>query len=237
MNTERDNQEFPEEAQALKALWNLRVSKITQEQFGLKYGLGGQANVGHYLNGRQPLNVEAAVAFATELGVSVTKFSPRLASRLADLQLLNPVMEPAPANHLVRNGKGVPVVGTAQLGAEGFWVELQHPAGHGDGILRYNSNDRNAYALRVTGSSMEPRIRNGEFVVIEPNHACSPGDEVLVVTSDGRSMVKELLYIRDGVVTLSSVNASHGRVTLRAEEIEKMHYVVAITKSSLFQPA
>lgn len=131
-----------------------------------------------------------------------------------------------------RENRRVPVVGTAQLGADGFWAELGHPVGAGDGYLDVPSDDANAYAVRVVGDSMYPRIRSGEFVLCEPNHVYGPGDEVLVVTTDGRSMVKEFLYQRDGQVVLHSVNDGHGRLTLRAEDVEKIHYVAAIVKST-----
>lgn len=126
----------------------------------------------------------------------------------------------------------IPVVGTAQLGADGFWTEYGHPVGSGDGYLDMPSNDLNAYAVKVVGDSMYPRIRSGEFVLCEPNHTYGPGDEVLVVTTDGRSMVKEFLYQRDGQVVLHSVNDGHGRLTLRQEDVEKIHYVAAIVKAA-----
>lgn len=130
----------------------------------------------------------------------------------------------------------VPVVGTAQLGDGGFWTELGHPVGVGNGYLDVPSDDRNAYAVRVVGDSMHPRIRSGEFVLCEPNHPYGPGDEVLVVTTDGRSMVKEFLYERDGTFALHSVNDGHGRVTLRSDEVVKIHFVAAIVKSARWRP-
>lgn len=62
------------------------------------------------------------------------------------------------------------MVGTAQLGDDGYFCELQYPVGHGDGRINWPTRDPNAYALRCKGESMKPRIRHGEFVVIEPNH-------------------------------------------------------------------
>jgi phage repressor protein C with HTH and peptisase S24 domain len=97
--------------------------------------------------------------------------------------------DPAPAAYEPRD---VPVVGTAQLGDDGYWNELQYPTGHGEGFVRYPMKDPNTYALRVKGDSMRPRIKPGEFVVIEPNAPVVVGDEVMVQTKDGRSMIKQL---------------------------------------------
>ena len=128
--------------------------------------------------------------------------------------------------------KKIPVVGTAQLGDGGFWLELGHPVGAGDGFIDVPSDDTNAYAVKVVGDSMHPRIKSGEFVICEPNRSFHAGDEVLVVTKDGRSTVKEYLFTRDNRVTLNAVNNDHGRLTLEMDEIEKIHFVAAIVKSA-----
>lgn len=131
----------------------------------------------------------------------------------------------------------IPVVGTAQLGDGGFWLELGHPPGAGDGFIDVPSDDANAYAVRVIGDSMHPRIKSGEFVICEPSRAYAAGDEVLVVTKDGRSTVKEFLFSRDGRVVLSAINENHGRLTLAVDEIEKIHFVAAIVKSARWRQA
>lgn len=129
----------------------------------------------------------------------------------------------------------VPVVGAAQLGDDGYWAELQTPVGFGDGFVRFATRDDNTYALRCRGDSMRPRIKDGEFVIIEPNHPPCPGDEVLVKAKDGRVMVKELLYVRDDTVHLMSVNEAHPTVRIRLEEIDCMHFVVAIAKRAMWE--
>ena len=128
----------------------------------------------------------------------------------------------------------VPVLGVAQLGADGFWAAGD--LGAAGGYVDFKSQDEQAYALKVVGDSMHPRIKSGEYVVAEPSHAYGAGDEVVVVTTDGRAMVKEFVYRREGQVALNSVNNGHGRLTLPEDEIESIHYVVAITKPSLFRP-
>lgn len=126
--------------------------------------------------------------------------------------------------HRLAGGR-IPVVGTAQLGDGGYWAELEHPVGAGDGYIDLPSRDPNAYAVRVVGDSMEPGIRSGHFVLCAPNAPCKPGDDVLVRTKDGRSMVKRYLYEREGAIVLESVNTEFGRITLAPDQIEVMHYV------------
>jgi phage repressor protein C with HTH and peptisase S24 domain len=138
------------------------------------------------------------------------------------------------ASYMPSSVAGLPVVGTAKLGDDGHFYELEHPVGHGDGYIDWPSRDQNAYALRCKGDSMKPRIRHGEFVVVEPNHPVAPGDEVLVKAKDGRVMVKVLAYIRDGMVYLESVNEAHPKLSIAQPDIAVMHYVAGIAKSALW---
>ena len=128
----------------------------------------------------------------------------------------------------------VPVVGSAQLGDNGYWTEIEYPVGYGDGHIKYPTKDKNAYALRCVGDSMKPRIRDGEFVVIEPNSEPIPGDEVLLKTIDGRVMVKTLLYQRNDRVHVMSINESHPPQSFDIHQIQSIHPVVAIVKSALW---
>lgn len=132
--------------------------------------------------------------------------------------------------------KKIAVVAMAQLGDNGHFCDLEYPVGHGDGYLHFLSADPDAYGLRCVGDSMEPRIRDGEFVVVEPNQAVASGDEVLVKSRDGRVMVKILGYTRDGYTHFLSINQNHKTVKIRADEIEQLSFVSAIVKASSWRP-
>lgn len=127
----------------------------------------------------------------------------------------------------------IPIVGHAQLGDNGHWADMQYPIGYGDGYIRWPSDDDDAYALKCVGDSMMPRIKDGEYVVVEPNHTYSPGDEVLVVTNDDRAMVKTFLYSKNDMIHLISVNEAHPPIKIDKSEVAKIHYVAGIAKPSL----
>jgi phage repressor protein C with HTH and peptisase S24 domain len=140
-------------------------------------------------------------------------------------------VEPAPN---LRRFKNVPIVGTVEGGPDGYLEELSYPVGHGDGLIEYPAKDQNTYALRVRGESMRPRIKSGEFIVVEPNTPPSPGDDVVVICHDGRKMVKELLYTRDGEVTLGSINNGFKPISLQLVDVQAIHYVAAIVPRGAF---
>lgn len=133
----------------------------------------------------------------------------------------------------VRQGS-VPVIGKAMLGTDGYFEAIDFPVGVGDGVLLVYSDDPNAYGLRVVGTSMTPRIKNGEYVLIEPNHPYVSGDEVMVKTTSGQAMIKEFIYHRDGLYRFDSVNPGHEPLLIEEEKIDKIHYVGGILKSSRF---
>jgi phage repressor protein C with HTH and peptisase S24 domain len=127
--------------------------------------------------------------------------------------------------------RSIPVVGHAQLGDNGHFYDLDHPTGFGDGVIDWPSRDENAYALKCRGDSMKPRIKHGEFVIVEPNHRVLPGDEVLVKAKDGRVMVKQLAYIRDSLIYLDSVNEAHPRISIAREDVQSISYIAGFAKS------
>ncbi|MFD1557178.1 S24 family peptidase [Paraburkholderia silviterrae] len=194
-------------------------------------------------------SVEDAVSIQSEFGYSVAWTLAGIGEKKV---LAQPPEEPSPPpegdprtlsaySHeyrpkAVSKCRRLAVVGMAQLGDNGIWADIEYAVGHGDGYVDWPTADTDAYALQCEGESMLPRIRPGEFVIVEPNQPIQPGDEVLVRSVDGRVMVKEFLYKAAGRCHLASVNVSHGRISISVEETEKMHYVGGIAKPSKWRP-
>lgn len=129
-------------------------------------------------------------------------------------------VEPGPP--IVSTVRRIDIVGTAQLGPDGYWLNLELA----EGFVETYSRDEDAYALRLKGDSMAPAIRNGWVAVCEPNHRLVPGEYVMVTTVDGQSMVKELLFENEEAISLMSVNSAYGeRRTIPRNEIDRIHYV------------
>jgi phage repressor protein C with HTH and peptisase S24 domain len=131
--------------------------------------------------------------------------------------------------------RNVPVIGfaIATPDQDGYFDDAGYPPGAGEGYVPWPTRDANAYALRVRGDSMQPRIRPGEVILVEPGTNISPGSDVVVRCKDGRKMVKQLLFQRGQEVTLGSINIAHRQVTLDVSEIESMHYVSAIVPAAI----
>jgi transcriptional regulator with XRE-family HTH domain len=177
------------------------------------------------------ISVEDAVAIQTVFGYNSAWVLARVGQKKVAIQY-NDEFRPKGLG----KRKRLAVVGMAQLGDNGYWADVEYPVGHGDGYIDWPTTDPDAYAIECAGDSMRPRIKHGEFVIIEPNHPIQPGEEVMVKSKDGRVMVKELAYKAVGRYTLLSINESHGKISLSEDEIDKIHYVAGIAKKSMWRP-
>jgi len=145
------------------------------------------------------------------------------------------VLEPEYAGKS-RAARQVPVVGTAKMGDDGFYEEISSIAGGGDGHIEIATQDRNAYCLRVRGQSMFPAIRDGWYVLVEPNGEPRVGEYVLVKLNSGQKMVKELLNRRSTSYEVMSVNGGV-RMTFDVLEIESVQAIGAVVSPSKWMPS
>ena len=198
-----------------------RKECLTQGKIADALGIN-QGSVSSYLNGYNALNVKVASVIAALISRPVEAFSPRLAKEISELARLGLESNVEQGPPITSPPRRIDIVGTAQLGPDGYWVGINES----DGWVETYSRDEDAYALRLRGDSMSPAIRNGWVAVCEPNHRLVPGEYVMVTTNDGQSMVKELLFQNEEEVSLMSVNAAYGeRRTIGRSDIDKIHYV------------
>lgn len=117
--------------------------------------------------------------------------------------------------------KPVPLIGFAEAGAGGYFDDGGFPVGSGwDEVAFPDVQDENAYALEVSGNSMEPLYRKGDIIVVSPNAKLRPGDRVVVKTKSGEVLAKELKKRSAKSVELRSLNPAHKDRTLAASDVE-----------------
>lgn len=127
----------------------------------------------------------------------------------------------------------VQVTGIARLNDDGSFVLVSisdEPAG----VLKVSSPDPNAYALRVLGDSLSPRIRHGEYVLVEPGHPPVEMEEVVVILTDGRRMVRIYVGLQDGFYRLDPINQNGLPMHIDVDLVAAVHYVGGILKPSRF---
>lgn len=121
----------------------------------------------------------------------------------------------------------IPVIGLAQAGGGGFFDDSGFPVGGGwDEINLPTVADPNAYALEISGDSMEPVYRKGDTIIVAPNATLRRGDRVVAKTRDGEVLAKVLERETARTVELASFNPSHPLRTLERHNIEWMARIV-----------
>ena len=116
--------------------------------------------------------------------------------------------------------QAVPLIGFAEAGARGFFDDGGFPVGKGwDEIAFPSVNDEHAYALEISGNSMEPAYRKGDVIVVSPAAPTRRGDRVVVKTKEGEVMVKELKRQTGKSVELKSLNPDHQERVLPLDDV------------------
>src|SRR5690554_1130528 len=115
----------------------------------------------------------------------------------------------------------VPLLGFAQAGSGGYFDAAGFPAGQGwDEVSFPGLGDGSTYALEVTGDSMQPLYRDGDYLIISPAEQLRRGDRVVVRTQGGEVMAKILHRRTEKQIELHSINPDHPPRLFRPEEIE-----------------
>ena len=126
-----------------------------------------------------------------------------------------------------RSLQSVPLLGFAQAGTGGYFDDGGFPAGKGwDEVALPSVNDEHAYALEISGDSMKPAYRDGDIIVVSPGTPIRRGDRVVVKTTGGEVMVKELKRRTAKTLELQSLNPAHADRTLDADDVEWIARIV-----------
>ncbi len=123
--------------------------------------------------------------------------------------------------------KNIPLIGFAQAGTAGYFDDAGYPAGGSwEDIPFPDIGDPHAYALEISGDSMEPVYRDGDQVIVCPQVPIRRGDRVIVKTREGEIMAKVLKRKTSNKFELRSLNPEHPDRWLTAEEVEWVARIV-----------
>src|SRR5437016_5516813 len=181
----------------------------------------------------------SASGLAKKSGLDPTSFNPSKRNgpdgrpRWPTLESVNRLLEASGApveefTDLLTGRKGqppkrkqIPLLGFARAGKGGFFDDSGFPAGNGwEEIDVPGVTDATAYALEITGDSMQPVYREGDIVVVSPSATIRKGDRVVVRTADGQVMAKVMQRQTARTLELASFNTAHDTKTLDMKEVD-----------------
>ena len=121
----------------------------------------------------------------------------------------------------------IPLIGLAQAGGEGFFDDGGFPVGGSwDEVGLPEVADPNAYALEISGDSMEPEYRDGDIVLVSPAAPLRRGDRVVARTLGGEVMAKELTRRSARKIELKSLNPAFPDYSFDLTQVMWMHRIV-----------
>ena len=165
-----------------------KEANMTQQELASKLYISQQA-VGKWERGEATPNPETIVAMSKIFGVS------------ADTIL----GESAPP--LSTGGTWVPVLGDV---AAGIPIEAVENIVDYEEIETAMASTGKYYGLRIKGSSMEPRIREGDVVIVRQQEDADTGDTAVVLVNGESATVKRIKKEPDGGLWLLPNNPAYG---------------------------
>ena len=125
----------------------------------------------------------------------------------------------------------VPLLGMAQAGQDGYFDDAGLPVGDGWEQTDLPRPKDSLLSLRIVGDSMDPLYREGDRIIVDREATeVRKGDRVVVRTTGGETLAKEIGALTAQVVTLTSVNPAYGTRTLARNEIVWMGRILWVSQ-------
>ena len=125
----------------------------------------------------------------------------------------------------------VPVINRVSAGYPRDFTDLSYPKGVADDYVGCpDVQDKDAFAARVHGDSMQPKYREGDIVIFSPGQSPRSGDDCFVRFDDGHTTFKRAFFETDdagrSVIRLQPRNEKYRPQTVQGEQITGLYKAV-----------
>lgn len=125
----------------------------------------------------------------------------------------------------------VPMLGMAQAGQDGYFDDAGLPVGDGWEQTDLPRPRDSLLSLRIVGDSMVPLYREDDRVIVDREATeVRKGDRVVVRTTGGETLAKEVAALTAKTVTLASVNPAYEARTLARTDIVWMGRILWVSQ-------
>lgn len=147
---------------------------------------------------------------------------------------------------LVDDGKGaagapdqarrfIPLIPMAQASKDGLFDEKGFPTGRGWDEIQFpntqNSEQSALYALEISDESMSPVYRTGDIVIVAPGLSPRRGDRVIIRTTKGEILARELARQTATRIDLKSYHPAVTEVEIAADSVVWMARILWVSQS------
>lgn len=177
---------------------------LSQYKFADKFGVA-QSTVGSWEAGKREPNFDTMQRLADFFNVSIDYLLGRQAT----------MDSPAPS---VPDSKWIPVLGAV---AAGVPIEAIEDIEDYEEISPEMAASGDYFALRIKGDSMEPKISNGDVVIVRRQSDCETGDMAVVLVNGDEATVKRIKKRPEGLMLIPN-NPAYEPMFYSAEEVVKL---------------
>ncbi|MFZ5792650.1 MAG: S24 family peptidase [Pseudomonadota bacterium] len=125
----------------------------------------------------------------------------------------------------------LPLLSYHEASRAGLFDEAGFPSSRGwDEIELPFVADAGSYALRMTGSGMEPAYRAGDLLIVSPVAPIRRGDRVVIKSRKGEVMAKELLRRTGKRIELRSLNSARDDRAFLPDELRWMARILWVSQ-------
>ena len=125
----------------------------------------------------------------------------------------------------------IPLLGLAQAGADGFFDDAGLPLADGWEQTHLPSVKDSLLSLQIAGDSMTPLYREGDKVIVDREATdVRKGDRVVVRTTGGETLAKEIAAMNAREVTLASINPAYPLRALPRRDILWMARILWVSQ-------
>lgn len=203
-STERINQIMKEKR--LRQIDVLNLAKPFQEKYNIKFS---KSHLSQYVNGKSNPDNEKIFLLSKVFGVTeawLLGYDVHRYERIEEAKINEPQ---------TLQGLKIPVLGTVAAGI---------PISAVEDILDYEEidsswkNQGEFFALRIKGDSMQPKIDDGDVVIVRQQSDANSGDTVIALVNGDDATCKKLQKTDNGIM-LVSTNPNYLPMFFTNEEI------------------
>lgn len=127
--------------------------------------------------------------------------------------------------------RAIPLLGMAQAGADGFFDDAGLPLAEGWEQTDLPRVKDSLLSLQIAGDSMTPLYREGDKVIVDREATdVRKGDRVVVRTTGGETLAKEIAALNAREVTLASINPAYPPRALPRRDILWMARILWVSQ-------
>jgi SOS-response transcriptional repressor LexA len=121
--------------------------------------------------------------------------------------------------------KPIPLLNRIPAGFPESYRDKDYPPGYADEYVSLpDVKDLNAFALKVEGDSMIPRLKPGEIVIVSPNRQWESGDIVVTKVKEEVSLKK--IFRKETTLVLQPINPDYSPIILPVNDVRIIGKVI-----------